>query len=55
MDNLKTQVAVTHEHLTVLRDTVETKTEEIVNLKEQNKNLKEELEASRFQVSGLYQ
>ena len=50
MDDLKTQVDVTHEHMTVLRDTVVTKTEEVNDLKEQIEHLKDELDASRFQV-----
>ena len=51
VDDLKTQVDVTHEHVAVLRDTVVTKTEEVNDLKEQIERLKEELDASRFQVS----
>ena len=51
VDDLKIRVDVTHEHVSVLRDTVVTKTEEVNDLKEQIKSLKGELDASRFQVS----
>ena len=50
VDDLKTQVDVTHDHVSVLRDTVVSKTEEVNDLKEQIERLKEELDASRFQV-----
>ena len=51
VDDLKTQVDVTHEHVAVLRDTVVSKTEEVNDLKEKIESLKEQLDASRFQVS----
>ena len=51
VNDLKTQVDVTHEHIAVLSDAVVSKTEEVDDLKEQIEHLKEELDASRFQVS----
>ena len=53
VDDLKTQVDVSQEHVSVLRDTAVStcKTEKVNDLKEQIERLKEELDASRFQVA----